>query len=232
MIIEEKVSSNNILLEEIKNNSSESINIFWLGRQEYITCWNLQKCIHELRKENLVNDIVLLVEHNHVYTLGKNANLLNILPQNKFDVPVVHNDRGGDVTYHGPGQIVGYPIINLNNYKKSITWYMRALELVISKTMSCYDLETTFKEGIPGVWIGDNKIAAMGVRISRWITMHGFAINLYPDMKYYNGLVPCGLHEYGVTSLENEINRRCDMNNFIIRLKNIFLDYFQSYRIK
>ena len=91
-------------------------------------------------------------------------------------------------------------------------------------------METTFKEGITGVWVGDNKIAAMGVRVSRWVTMHGFAINLYPNMKYYNGLVPCGLHEYGVTSLENEIKRKCDMNNFIARLKNVFIDYFQLYR--
>ena len=121
---------------------------------------------------------------------------------------------------------------DLNNYKKSITWYMRALEFVISKTISYYNLETTFKEGITGVWVGNNKIAAMGVRMSRWVTMHGFAINLYPDMKYYNGLVPCGLDEYGVTSLEKEIRRKCDIDNFIARLKNVFTDYFQLYREK
>ena len=231
MILEEKIS-NDFLLKEIKENADKPINFFWLGRQEYLSCWDLQKSVHGMRKENLINDVVLLVEHDHVYTLGKNANSLNILPHNKFDVKIVHNDRGGDVTYHGPGQIVGYPIVNLNNYKKSITWYMRALELVISKTFSYYNLETTFKEGITGVWVGNNKIAAMGVRMSRWITMHGFAINLYPEMKYYNGLIPCGLHEYGVTSLENEIKRKCNMDDFIGKLKYDFIDYFQSHKVK
>ncbi|HIB29033.1 MAG TPA: lipoyl(octanoyl) transferase LipB, partial [Candidatus Marinimicrobia bacterium] len=122
---------------------------------------------------------------------------------------------------------VGYPILDLNNYKKSISWYMRSLEQVIIDTLNLYGLEAIRKDGLTGVWIGDEKIAALGVRISRWVTMHGFALNVNTNLDYYDGIIPCGLLEYGVTSMEKLFNYKINMDdmkkNLISCFRNIFL---------
>ena len=142
-------------------------------------------------------------------------------------VKIYHIERGGEITFHGPGQLVGYPILDLNNYKKSISWYMRSLEQVIIDTLNLYGLEAIRKDGLTGVWIGDEKIAALGVRISRWVTMHGFALNVNTNLDYYDGIIPCGILEYGVTSMEKLFNYKINMDdmkkNLISCFRNIFL---------
>ena len=197
-----------------------------LGSSPYQKTWDLQKTLLMQRINNEIEDTVLLVEHEPVYTFGKNADENHLLQNYPEDVKVFHIERGGDITFHGPGQLVGYPIIDLHNYKKSISWYMRSLENVIIKTLDQYDIEAERKEGLTGVWINDEKIAALGVRISRWVTMHGFALNVNTDLHYYDGIIPCGIFEYGLTSMQKILGEELEMDEvkqiLIQQFKNVF----------
>ena len=222
--ISDKDLSNTEIFNYIKKiNLNHDINFFYLGKQSYVDAWKLQKQLHESVKNNDIPSLVLYLEHDHVYTLGKNANSDFILSNYPKDVQVIQTDRGGQVTYHGPGQLIGYPIINLNNYKKSISWYMRALEEVIILTLQQYDISSSRKDGMTGVWVQDDKICAMGVRLSRWVSMHGFALNIEPDMEYYNGMIPCGIQEFGITSLYELLDEDIDIYEVMdIIIQNFF----------
>ena len=183
--------------------------------------------IHEAVKLGNLPNIILLLEHDHVYTLGKNANknyLLNSYPK---DVQVIETDRGGQITYHGPGQLIGYPIINLNQFKKSVSWYMRTLEEVIIETLKNFSIISHRKDGMTGVWVEDEKICAMGVRLARWVSMHGFALNINPDMNYYNGMIPCGIQDYGITSMNDVLNKNVDLYNVMEEFSINFLNLFE-----
>ena len=172
-----------------------------LGLQDYHKTWaSMQNVI--LSKGQGDSDELWLLEHFPVYTLGFGASENNLLIKN--DIPVIRSDRGGEVTYHGPGQLVCYPILNLHNYQLSISWYMRNLENVIIQCLKDHGIEADQKHGLTGVWVRDEKICAMGVRLSRWVTMHGFALNLNPDMEYYDGMIPCGIFHYGITTLNQQ----------------------------
>ena len=206
--------------------SENKIQYFWLGQQPYQPIWNLQKQLHAKRVSGEILDIVLLLEHDHVYTLGKNADPNHLLDSNPRNAEVIQIDRGGEVTYHGPGQLVCYPIIDLHNYHMSVSWYMRMLESVIIHCMKEFGIESKKKDGLPGVWVDDDKICAMGVRLSKWVTMHGFALNLNPDMTYFDGIIPCGIFEYGVTSL-NELEIEYKLENILKSLVRS-LSYFLS----
>lgn len=174
----------------------------YLGRQPFRPIWDLQRRLHGWRARGELDDIVLLVEHEPVYTLGKHArreHLLNDRPA----AEVVTTDRGGGVTYHGPGQLVGYPIINLKDHRPSVSWYMRGLEQVMIRTLATYDLPGQTLPGLTGVWIHEQKVAALGVRLSRWTTMHGFALNIAVPPVYFAGIIPCGSTDYGNASLND-----------------------------
>ena len=221
--------STNDVFEIIKNNNSNhEINFIYLGKVEYKDAWQLQKKIHNSVKKKNISSTVLYLEHNHVYTLGKNADSNFILNNYPKDVEVIQTDRGGQVTYHGPGQLIGYPIINLENYKKSVTWYMRNLEKIIILTLKKYSILADIKEGMTGVWVDDEKICAMGVRLSRWVSMHGFALNLKPEMKYYDGMIPCGIQEFGITSMHEILNKNIYMNEVADNLTENFLKIFEA----
>ena len=183
-----------------------------LGNAPYQQTWDMQKEIQSQRINNEIDDTVLLVEHEPVYTFGKNANENHLLQNYPEDVKVFHIERGGDITFHGPGQLVGYPIIDLHNYKMSISWYMRSLEAVIINTLNHYGIAAEHKKGLTGVWVKEEKIAALGVRISRWVTMHGFALNVNTELHYYDGIIPCGIFEYGVTSMKNILGTAIKMD--------------------
>lgn len=195
------------LIPFIMNNCSDKLNSFWLGKIEYKLAWYLQKKIHKHVSLNKINGVNLYLEHEPVYTFGKNADKNNLLPSHPKDAKVVQIDRGGDITFHGPGQLVVYPIINLNHFKKSISWYMRSLENVIIQFLSKYKISSKRIDGLTGVWVNEEKICAMGVRLAKWTSMHGFALNINPEMKYYDGMIPCGIFEYGVTSLTNLLSK-------------------------
>ena len=191
------------LLDCIKNLSSlEAIPSFWLGMQPYDKTWKLQRELHKSVIKKEISDVILLLEHPHVYTLGKNANNNHLLPSYPKNAEVIDIDRGGDITYHGPGQLVGYPIISLKNYKKSISWYMKTLEDIVITTLKDIEIGAYRRDGLTGVWVDDEKICAFGVRMAKWTTMHGFALNLDPDMTFFDGIIPCGIFEYGVTSIQ------------------------------
>ena len=176
-------------------------NILDLGKSDYNDAWELQKKLQSQRISGQIDDQLLLVEHFPVYTLGKNTPREHLLTKESDNISIIQTDRGGDITFHGPGQLVGYPILDLNQYKRSITWYMRELEQLIIDVLKEYDISAERKKGLTGTWVKDKKIAALGVRISKWVTMHGFSLNINPDLKYYQGIIPCGITDYGVTSM-------------------------------
>jgi len=208
------------------------INYIYLKEQKYETVWELQKQLHLLVKEKKLPDLVLFLEHEHVYTFGKNANEDFLLDSRIENAEVVHTDRGGQVTYHGPGQLIGYPIINLNFHKKSVSWFMRSLEQIIIDTLSVFNIESNRKEGLPGVWVNDEKICAMGVRIAQWVTMHGFALNINPEMKYFDGMIPCGILNHGVTSLKGLIDEDIKNEKIIkVLMKNFNLTFNRNNEV-
>ena len=206
--------------------SDIEIQYFWLGLHPYQPIWELQKQLHAKRVVGEIPDVVLFVEHDHVYTFGKNADTNNLLDSKPRNAEVVQIDRGGEVTYHGPGQLVCYPIIDLHDYKMSVSWYMRLLENVVINCLQSFGIDSGRKEGLTGVWVDDDKICAMGVRLSKWVTMHGFALNLNPDMTYFDGMIPCGIFEYGVTSL-HELEIKFELDSLLTNIINSF-HYFLS----
>ena len=203
----------------------KGVQYFWLGRKPYHSVWDLQKKLHASRVAGKIPDVILMLEHEHVYTFGKNADRNHLLDSKPENAEVVQIDRGGEVTYHGPGQLVCYPILNLHNYQLSISWYMRNLENVIIQCLKDHGIEADQKHGLTGVWVRDEKICAMGVRLSRWVTMHGFALNVNPEMQFFDGIIPCGIFEYGVTSL-NELGIKISMEILVVEVINNFNKIF------
>ena len=216
------------MIKDPDNIVMRKIDILNLGVKPYKEVWDLQKELVEKRRNGQINDTLILVEHEPVYTLGKNADENHILQHSPQDVKTYHVERGGDVTFHGPGQLVGYPILDLNNYKKSISWYMRSLEQVIIDTLAEYGITAERKVGLTGVWVGDEKIAALGVRVTRWVTMHGFALNVTPDLIYYSSIIPCGIFEYGVTSMAKLVTNEITVNSVKRVLTKMFMNQFQN----
>ena len=186
-----------------------------LGRVDYAVARDLQKEKVAQRKAGAIPDTLLLLEHPHVYTLGRNARRENLLVSEEElaarGAQVFQTDRGGDVTYHGPGQLVGYPILDLTQHRRDISWYMRSLEEVFLHTARDFGVEAVRLPGAAGVWVGNDKLTAMGVHLSRWVTSHGFALNVNTDLRYFEWIVPCGLREKGVTSLAKLLGRPVEM---------------------
>jgi lipoyl(octanoyl) transferase len=175
-----------------------------LGRIDYAGALQLQQRLAADRKQGLVPDQLLLLEHPHVITLGRNGHMENLLAGDdileRAGIAFYPTDRGGDVTYHGPGQLVGYPILDLRDWKRDVGAYVRALEQAIIDTLAEYGVEAGRIPKLTGVWVGERKIAAIGVHLSRWVTSHGFALNVSTDLSYFQYIVPCGLTK-PVTSL-------------------------------
>lgn len=206
-------------------------NILDLGKSHYNDAWELQKRLQSQRISGQIDDQLLLVEHFPVYTLGKNTPREHLLTKESDNISIIQTDRGGDITFHGPGQLVGYPILDLNQYKRSITWYMRELEQLIIDVLKEYDINAERKKGLTGVWVKGKKIAALGVRISKWVTMHGFSLNINPDLKYYQGIIPCGIKDYGVTSMADLLgNDVPDMSEIKDTLVQHFIAKFSIYK--
>ena len=205
-------------------------NIIDLGISEFKDTWNLQKELQEKRILGEIEDQLILVEHPAVYTLGKNASKEHILKK-KEGISIVQTDRGGNITFHGPGQLVGYPILDLNFYKRSITWYMRELEQLMIDVLKEYGIEGSTKKGLTGTWVKDRKIAALGVRISRWVTMHGFSLNINPDLNYYQDIIPCGIQGYGVTSMAVIMGEEVpSMDEVKIKMVDYFKNRFVGFK--
>lgn len=221
-----------------------------LGNIEYKTAWEYQEKVfkervdrklknRELDSEDRIylNNLLLFVEHPHVYTLGKSGESNNLLINDDFlskiDATYFKIDRGGDVTYHGPGQIVGYPIFDLDQFGIHLKQYVHSLEECIIIFLKEKGITASRMEGATGVWLDPStpkarKICAIGVKASRFITMHGFAFNINTNLEYFNYINPCGFTDKGVTSLEKELGKKQDINEARNRLKDIMISYFQS----
>lgn len=174
---------------------------------------------------------LLLLEHPHVFTLGRGANSANILARadqlESLSIEVHETGRGGDVTYHGPGQLVGYPIINLKPDRCDVHRYVRDIEEVLIRTIAEFGITGERISGLTGVWVGTEKVAAIGVRIARWITSHGFALNVNTDLDYFQMIVPCGITDKGVTSMSQLLGRRLDMEDVARIVAHRFAEVFE-----
>jgi lipoyl(octanoyl) transferase len=191
------ISQNNIVI------NSRIIEIEDLGLMPYQKAWEYQQKLVRERLDNPeLSDKLLLVEHPPVYTLGTGSTLNNIkFDLNKFSGQIYRIERGGEVTFHCPGQIVGYPILNLHYYQQDLHWYLRQLEEVIIQLLAKYNLKAERINDLTGVWINDAKIAAIGIKVKRWITMHGFALNVCCDLSGFEKIIPCGIKDKSVTKL-------------------------------
>jgi len=200
-----------------------------LGRLPYSQAWDLLKSLADQRKQGLIEDQLLLLEHPHVLTVGRNGHLENLLVSRDrmrdLGIELHEINRGGDITYHGPGQIVGYPIVDLREWKRDVVAYVRALEEVIIRTLRRYGIEGIRDPGATGVWVNGAKICALGVHISRWVTTHGFALNWTTDLKYFQYIVPCGLTR-PVTSME-QLGVRVDREALHQALVEEFAELFE-----
>ena len=177
-----------------------------LGSQYYQPTWNLQQKLVEKRIKEEIPDTLILVEHEAVFTIGRAGRENNILVSQDLleqeGIKVHRVERGGDITYHGPGQLVGYPIINLNYHRRDLHWVLHAYEEVIVKLLwQEFGIKAGRNADYTGVWIGDEKIAAIGVAVSKWVTYHGFALNISPNLRHFSLINPCGITDKGVTSL-------------------------------
>jgi lipoyl(octanoyl) transferase len=204
-----------------------------LGRVPYADALTLQRSLVEDRRAGRIPDTLLLLEHPDVLTLGVRGDggRGHILATDESlasrGIEVYEAGRGGDVTYHGPGQIVGYPIIDLNPNRRDVHRYVRDLETVLMRTAADYGIEATRIPGLTGVWVGNEKLAAIGVRIARWITSHGFALNVSTKLDRFDLIVPCGISDRGVTSLERLLGHHVDIEEVSTRIAEHFVKVFQ-----
>lgn len=194
-------------------------NVEQLGLLDYDEGLRLQRQRVAQRKASEIPDTLLLLDHPHVYTMGRNSKREHLLISQerlaRLGAQVFETDRGGDITYHGPGQLVGYPILDLAQHRRDISWYMRSLEEVFIGVAAEYGVRAARLPGAAGVWVGDAKLVAMGVHIGRWVTSHGFALNVNTDLEYFECIVPCGLRDKGVTSLEKLLGYRIEMEGIV-----------------
>ena len=182
---------------------ADQLAVGWLGRVPYVEALALQEALVAARQRDAIGDLLLLLEHPHVYTLGRGASDSDLLARPET-VPVHRVSRGGQVTYHGPGQLVGYPILALQGRQRDVHAYLRALEQGLIDALARWAIGATRREGLTGVWVGERKIASIGVGIRRWVTLHGFALNVSTDLSRFEAIVPCGIHGCRMTSLHQE----------------------------
>lgn len=229
---------------------NKKVKFIELGLKDYQEAWDYQVSLFDktlaVKSENrnlpagqqkATDNYLLFCEHPHVFTLGKSGDEKNLIISkeelNAVHATYHHINRGGDITYHGPGQIVGYPILDLENFFTDIHKYMRLMEESVIQTLKEYNIEAGRIAGLTGVWIDftnerkARKICALGVKTSRWVTMHGFAFNINPDLRYFAYIVPCGIQDKAVTSLEKELGKKVDIREAQEILKEKFREQFE-----
>ena len=193
----------------------------WLGRVEYVEAWEYQRELARRRARGEIPDTILLLEHPPVFTTGRRGPGVNLrLPEEALGAPLIETDRGGDITFHGPGQLIAYPIVDLRAAALSVVTYVRALEEAVVRTVRTYGIEARTECGMTGVWVGEmgssaEKIAAIGVRVGKpagasggWVTTHGLALNVTVDLEWFGRIVPCGISDRGVASIESLTGQR------------------------
>ena len=201
-----------------------------LDQIKFDDAWELQRTLYNARRYNKINDTILLLEHPHTFTIGKTGSMDHLLlNENQLSDENIYFskiDRGGDITYHGPGQIVAYPILDMNNHYKDLHRYLRDLEQVIINTLNSYNVDAGRTEGLTGVWVNGAKICAIGVKVSRWITMHGLAFNHNPDLSFFKKIIPCGITDKPVCSLAQLLPKSVEKEELYSRIIESFSAIF------
>jgi len=213
---------------------TSELTIVDLGLIAYAEAWELQKRVVAARKAGAIEDVLLFCEHPHVITLGRSGNRANLLAGENVlrqkGVEFFLTTRGGDITYHGPGQIVGYPILHLGAIRRDVVWYVRSLEEAMIRATSELGIQARRVEGKTGIWTGgvgaEEKLAAIGVHISRWVTSHGFAYNVATDLRYFELIVPCGIADRKATSLEKLLERNVPLSEVRLPLAQQVAEVF------
>lgn len=213
-------------------NTTPPLDIIDWGRTEYEDAFDRQKALVDLRRSGDAPDTLVFTEHAPVYTIGMRKGADQHLIWNEAQlkaqgVTVIRSNRGGDITYHGPGQIVGYPILSLQE-RRDLHAYLRDLEAVVIRTLATFGLQSARREGKTGIWLDERKICAIGVAVRTWVTYHGFALNVNPDMSHFNGIVPCGITDGTVTSLQAELGETIDLAIVKARLAVEFQKVFRN----
>jgi lipoyl(octanoyl) transferase len=211
--------------------AERTLDVRRLGVVPYAEALELQRSLVDDRRAGRIGDTLLLLEHPHVITLGVRGGRSHVLASAETlaarGVEIHETGRGGDVTYHGPGQIVGYPILDLNPDRRDVHQYVRDLEEVLIRTAADFGINAGRVSGLTGVWVGDEKLAAIGVRIARWITSHGFALNVSTNLDHFDLIVPCGIADRGVTSVSRLLERPVELDTVEERIASHFSNVFQ-----
>lgn len=205
--------------------------IMQLGLIDYAGAYSIQKELVDKRLRQEVPDTLILLEHEPVFTIGRGGSVENILVSEerrlKKNISLYEIDRGGDVTYHGPGQLVGYPILDLNGYGRDIHKFIRYIEEVIIRTLVEYSLPACRISGLTGVWVGQKKIASIGIGVRKWVSFHGFSLNVAPEMKYFSFINPCGLKSSEMTSMQELLGDEVFIEDVQEKVVEKFADVFE-----
>lgn len=207
-------------------NDTRILSVANLGLVEYQAVLALQTAMVAARQVDEIGDTLLLLEHPHVFTLGRGADERFLLSQRPGDVPVYRVSRGGQVTYHGPGQLVGYPILKLEGHDHDVHRYLRNIEDAMIRALADCEIEATRREALTGIWVEKKKIGSIGVGIKRWTTCHGFALNVCTDLSYFSGIVPCGIDGCEMTSIEVLCHREIGVDEFATTMRSRFAEVF------
>lgn len=211
--------------------------------EEYGKIFELQKQLNRARREGIIPDVFIFLEHHPCYTVGRKGGLDHILVSDRFleqeGIRVYESDRGGDITYHGPGQLVCYPILDLNERGRDVHRYAWNMEEAVIATLAAFGIQAHRKEEYPGVWVNNAKIAAEGIAVQRWVTMHGVSLNVCPELEHFSFIVPCGITQLGVTSMEAILGRnvelaevRTEMRQQLSRIFNVVMKDVSVDRVK
>ena len=212
---------------------SDKIHACWLGRIAFADALAFQEdLVRKKRADASAGDEFLLLEHEPVYTIGRTPDQSSLRGVSHLPHPLFPINRGGQATYHGPGQLVGYPIIDLRRYGQDLHRYLRWLEALLIETLAPYDVLATARNGLTGVWVANSKIASIGVGVRYWITMHGFALNVCGDLSPFDQIVPCGITNVTMTSIEKETGNSCMVAEMAMRVQQIASDRIDELRVE
>lgn len=200
------------------------------GCSDYQSLWDIQKKIWRARVDCFIPDVLLITEHQHVYTFGKTSDPNHLIASpdylNHQGINIVYTDRGGGITYHGPGQLVAYPIISLEHFGNDIHKYLRLLEQATINMLQKYEIKGHQDSDFTGVWVNENKITSIGIKVSRWVTIHGVAINVSNDLSYFDGIIACGIFHKGVTSISEFLKKEVSVIDAIPKFVDSFCNLF------
>ena len=217
-------------------NNQKLLQVFSSGLMKYKIAWDKQKYFHSLRVKNMIPDTLMLLEHPNVYTLGRHGNDSNIVGDKDFlkkhKIKIFNIERGGDVTFHGPGQLVGYPIFAIKQMGIRPKELVEKIENIIIELLRNYDIEAKIIDNLPGVWVGDEKVAAIGMRIIDHVALHGFALNVNTNLELFSGIIPCGIQDKGVTSIKKISGKEQNIEEIKDKIIKLFTLHFSFEKVE